>query len=191
MAQIARPQKTHPINRGLFFRTKLLCQEMPAPPAGLTIPALPEGATMGVTTREEILDHTKPECAACHDQLDPPGFALESFDQVGRHRSMENGRPVDTSGTMVAAGDLDGPFAKGEDLLKKLSTSATVKGCFAQQYFQYAVTGDVARHVADDDRCSVENVRKDFASSGDLKKLVVAIAASDSFRFRKSEGVAP
>jgi hypothetical protein len=191
LAQLARPQKTHPINRGLFVRGKLLCQEL-VQPAGLMIPALPEAPTMGVTTREEVVEHsTKPECTVCHRLLDPPGLALENFDQVGRHRALENGRPVDSSGTMVDSGDLDGAFAKGEDFLKRLAGSTTVKGCFAQQYFQFALAGDLARPVADEDRCALDNVRKDFTASGDLKKLVIAIASSDSFRLRKSEGVAP
>jgi hypothetical protein len=190
LAQLARPQKTHPINRGLFVRGKLLCQELVQPP-GVMIPALPDAPVMGVTTREEVLDHAKPECAACHNLLDPPGLALEAFDQVGRHRDTENGRPVDTSGNMINAGDLDGTFAKGEELLQRISGSATVKGCFAQQYFQYALAGDLARPVADEDRCALDSVRKAFTSSGDLRQLVVAIASSDSFRLRKSEGVAP
>src|SRR5439155_10812220 len=65
MAQLARPQKTHPINRGLFVRTKLLCQEL-QPPA-FDVPQLPDAPVMGVTTREEVAEHPKnPMCAACH-----------------------------------------------------------------------------------------------------------------------------
>jgi hypothetical protein len=188
MAQLARPQKTHPINRGLFFRSKLLCQEL-APPAGVDIPALPEMPKEGVTTRQEVVDHVRPECASCHAMLDPPGLALEGFDQVGRLRATENGQPVDTSGKMVNAGDLEGDFAKGEEMLAKVGNSATVRACFAQQYFQFALVGDVARHVADADRCAADGVSKLFAASGDLKKLVVAIATSSSFRTRASEGV--
>jgi hypothetical protein len=190
MAQLARPQKTHPINRGLFVRTKLLCQEM-HPPQG-DIPALPEAPVTGVTTREEVAEHSKnPMCAACHTLLDPPGFALESFDQVGRRRDNENGKPLDTSGTMVSAGDLDGPFAKGEELTSKIGNSATVRGCFARQYFQFAMAGDVTRPVADADQCTLERLSSSFAASGDLKRLVELVASSDSFRFRQSEGVAP
>jgi hypothetical protein len=188
MAQLARPQKTHPINRGLFVRSKLLCQEL-APPPGIDIPALPEMPVAGVTTRAEVLEHVKPACAPCHDLLDPPGLALEDFDQVGKHRQTENGQPVDSSGTMVSAGDLDGAFTKGEQLLQKVAGSAAVKGCFAQQYVQYALTGNVAHEVANEDRCSVAAVSKTFAASGDLKQLVAAIATSDSFRLRRSEGV--
>jgi hypothetical protein len=188
MAQIARPQKTHPINRGLFVRGKLLCQELHAPD-GIDIPQLPDAPMTGVTTREEVAAHAKdPTCAACHVLLDPPGFALESFDQVGRHRKTENGRPVDTSGTMVSAGDLDGAFASGEQFVGRIGASATVRTCFAQQYFQFAIAGDVARPVAPADRCSVDRVGASFVASGDLKALVQQVATSDSFRYRTTEG---
>jgi hypothetical protein len=187
MAQLARPQKTHPINRGLFVRGKLLCQELHPPEGDLA--QLPEAPVTGVTTREEVSEHSKnPMCAGCHALLDPPGFALEGFDQVGRQRSTENGRPVDTSGTMVNAGDLDGVFARGDELLSKFAGSKTVRDCFAQEYFQFAMTGDVARPVAAADQCSVDRVKGSFAGSGDLKQLVSLIANSDAFRFRLSEG---
>ena len=190
MAQLARPQKTHPINRGLFVRTKLLCQEM-HPPAG-DIPQLPEAPVAGVTTREEVAQHsTNPSCAACHAMLDPPGFALEAFDQLGRRRDSENGKAIDTSGVMTGAGDLDGPFARGEELLSKFADSPTARTCFAQEYFQFAMTGDAVRPVADTDRCSLDRLSARFAASGDLEELVALVATSDAFRFRQTEGVAP
>ena len=40
-----------------------------------------------------------PSCASCHAKIDPPGFALESFDVIGGwrdyYRSIGNGKPVD------------------------------------------------------------------------------------------------
>ncbi|HXU83102.1 MAG TPA: DUF1585 domain-containing protein, partial [Polyangia bacterium] len=87
-------------------------------------------------------------------------------------------------------GDLDGPFAHGEDLLAKIGTSKTVRTCFSQQYFQFALTGDAVREVAPADQCSVDRLGESFAPSGDLRGLVQLIATSDSFRFRLSEGAA-
>ncbi len=184
LALFARPLKTHPINRGLFIRGKLLCQEM-SPPPGIEFPPLPDTPVVGQTTREEVDMHVvNPFCASCHDQIDPPGFALENFDEVGRHRTTENGVKVDTSGVMKESGDLDGPFAAGADLLQRVSSSQTVKSCFAQQYFEYAL----ARKMAAEDACSLKGVSGTFATSGDLKGIVVSIVNSDSFRLRASEG---
>ena len=191
MAQLARPQKTHPINRGLFVRGKLLCQELHAPD-GVDIPQLPETPMAGVTTRQEVEEHANnPACSACHALLDPPGFALEHFDEVGRYRAEENGRDVDTSGTVVQGGDLDGPFASGSELLGRLGQSQTVRRCFAQQVFSYAQSGDGSRPLGAAEACALEPVSVAFAASGDLKDLIVHIATGDAFRLRLSEGGTP
>jgi hypothetical protein len=116
--------------------------------------------------------------------IDPPGFALENFDQVGRHRTDDSGRPADTSGSMSGAGDLTGAFANGTELLARIAESQDVKGCFAQKYFEYAMS----RTAASEDACSVDGLKHGFVPSGDLVTLVVSIANSDSFRFRLSEG---
>ena len=85
---------------------------------------------------------------------------------------------------MSGAGDLNGDFASGADLLARIAQSQDVKGCFAQKYFEYAVSRD----AADEDACSVDGLKKGFVPSGDLLALVVSIANTDSFRFRLSEG---
>ena len=46
------------------------------------------------------MHRTNPTCNACHRSIDPPGFALESFDAVGAFRAeYPNRRLVDPSGT--------------------------------------------------------------------------------------------
>jgi hypothetical protein len=189
----ARPQKTNPITRGYFTRVNLLCQpiQMPQNPP-VPINPLPEQPTPGETTRQELDAHVKdPYCAACHNMLDPPGFALENFDQVGRHRTTDNGQTVDTSGAMVSSGDLDGPFAQGSDLLKHISSSVTVKTCFAQQVFEFAMSGNAGTSVAMEDQCALGRLGQTFSSAGNLNDLESLIATSTSFRLRQSEGVAP
>jgi len=184
MALLARPDQSNPISRGLFIRRTILCQSLPPPPAGVVIPPLPPVAA-GLSTRDRLDQHTKVAlCASCHDLIDPPGFALENFDQVGRHRTADSGKATDTSGTMSGAGDLDGAFATGGDLLSRMAQSQDVKACFAQKYFEYAVS----RLAADEDACSVDALKQDFVPSGDLLALVMSIANTDSFRFRLSEG---
>lgn len=182
MALLARPDQSNPISRGLFIRRSVMCQSLPAPPAG--VPQLP-AVQPGLSTRDRLDQHTKaPLCASCHNLIDPPGFALENFDQVGRHRTADSGIATNTSGTMTEAGDLNGSFAAGADLLDRIAQSQDVKGCFAQKYFEYAVS----RLIANEDACSVDALKKSFVPSGDLLALVMSIAKTDSFRFRMSEG---
>lgn len=52
--------------------------------------------------RDRMAEHrTSPTCASCHAMMDPPGFALEAFDGVGRRRNVdETFAPIDQSGVL-------------------------------------------------------------------------------------------
>lgn len=73
---------TSPILRGKWVLEKLLGTPPAPPPPNLpTIEPDIRGAT---TIREQLAKHqASTQCAACHKYIDPPGFALESFDVIG------------------------------------------------------------------------------------------------------------
>jgi hypothetical protein len=184
MALLARPSATNPIARGLLMRRTIMCDDIPPPPAGIVIPPLPP-VMPGLSTRDRLDSHASVAlCATCHSQIDPPGYAFENFDQVGRHRTMDSGKPVDTSVDLTRGGDLEGKYPNGGAFLEKVSASQDIRRCFAKQYFEYAM----ARAAVDQDQCSIDALGKQFAPSGDLKGLVASIVDTDSFRLRRSEG---
>ncbi|MCA8987682.1 MAG: DUF1592 domain-containing protein [Planctomycetaceae bacterium] len=85
---------TSPVPRGAFVLDRLLGQ--PADPPPPDVPAVEPDVRGATTIREQLAlhrDHVA--CAACHAKLDPPGFALESFDVIGgqraRYRSIGEG----------------------------------------------------------------------------------------------------
>ncbi len=41
-----------------------------------------------------------PNCAACHELMDPIGLAFEHFDAIGRWREQDGGQAIDASGTL-------------------------------------------------------------------------------------------
>ena len=88
---------TSPVKRGAWIMARLLGRPPPPPPPG--VPAL-EPDTRGATTiRDQLARHRAQEsCAACHRNIDPAGFALESFDVMGgwreRYRVIGGGEPV-------------------------------------------------------------------------------------------------
>jgi hypothetical protein len=185
MALMARPAESFPIGRGLFILRTVLCQNIPPPPAGFVIPQLP-GVQEGVSTRQRLDMHvSNPVCNTCHSMIDPAGFAFESFDEVGRFRTIDSGVPVDTSGTLTINGDVDGAFATGDEFLDKLANSADVKICFAEKYLNFALSREET-HPAD--ACTIRALGESFASVGDLEQLVASVAVSDSFRLRLTEG---
>ena len=73
---------------------------LPPPPQPANVGSI-EPDTRGATTiREQLAKHRNSEtCAGCHMKIDPPGFALESFDVIGgvreRYRSQDKGDRVD------------------------------------------------------------------------------------------------
>jgi hypothetical protein len=87
---------TSPVVRGTWVMKRLLGQP-PAPPP--PVPAI-EPDTRGATTVRELLakHRSSATCSSCHRNIDPPGFALESFDVIGgwreRYRSTDKGDPV-------------------------------------------------------------------------------------------------
>jgi hypothetical protein len=76
---------TSPVMRGAWVLDRILGLP-PSPPPEDVAGLVPD--TRGATTiREQLAKHRADQsCAVCHDDIDPPGFALESFDVIGGYR---------------------------------------------------------------------------------------------------------
>jgi hypothetical protein len=89
---------TSPVKRGAWVMDRLLGKRPDPPPP--TVSAIDPDLRGTTTIRQQLDKHrSNPSCAACHAKMDPPGFALESFDVIGqwrdRYRSKEIGDDVD------------------------------------------------------------------------------------------------
>jgi hypothetical protein len=137
LARHALATQTNPVERGLVILTRLFCKDLPPPPRGVagTVPTgMPEQ-----TTRQKYAAHESQEgCAACHQTIDPPGFALEAFDSTGRFRTTEAGQPIDSRGALVGT-DVDGPFDGPAQLAARLVTSAQFHRCASRLLWQWSV----------------------------------------------------
>jgi hypothetical protein len=166
-----------PILRGLAVRERVLCAPMPVPPPGAdqNFPA----AMPTTTTRQRFDNHrTNPTCASCHEMMDKLGYGFESYDGIGRYRTMENGAMVDDSGEAINT-DVDGPFQGAPDLTRKLLGSQQVQQCMATQWFRYAM----GRLETADDKCVLDAIQKKFTGAGlRVSDLLLAIVESDAFR---------
>jgi hypothetical protein len=88
---------TSPVTRGAWINERVLGNIIPPPPAG--VPAIDPDTRGSKTIREQLDKHrADTSCAGCHAKIDPPGFALESFDVIGgfrdRYRSLFTGSPL-------------------------------------------------------------------------------------------------
>jgi mono/diheme cytochrome c family protein len=85
---------TSPVVRGAFVTERILGKEVPPPPPG--VPAVEPDIRGAQTIREQLALHRDyPACAGCHQRIDPPGFALESFDPIGGFRERYRVLPPD------------------------------------------------------------------------------------------------
>ena len=83
----SNPLRTSPVKRGQWVLERIF--HAPAPPPPPNVGTLPEDdqSEEGISLRERLAVHrANPSCAACHDQMDPYGLALEEFDGIGRVR---------------------------------------------------------------------------------------------------------
>src|SRR6185295_4487116 len=92
---------TSPVLRGKWINERILGFEIPPPHA--SVPAVEPDVRGATTIREQLDKHRADEsCAACHRNIDPPGFALESFDVLGGYR--ERYRAIASKGQTPAVG---------------------------------------------------------------------------------------
>lgn len=185
LAVHALPNQSSPVARGKFVRERLLCQHPAPPPPDLDV--TPPEVDPDLSTRERFAQHTEsPQCAGCHELMDPLGFAFESYDTLGRYRATEGGKPIDTSGWISGSTDVDGPFQNARQLASRLAQSQQVQACVAKQWFRYAF----GRHEGPADACSLAQLEADFATSeGDLHELLVSLTRTEAFLHRRPVSV--
>ncbi len=191
LAGHAHPNQSAPVKRGFMLRKRLLCFDPPPPPAGLKI-TIPE-VVPGSTTKERFLAHrTDPTCNACHVYLDPLGLTLENYDELGRWRDTDGGKPVDASGGLTRVESLGSqddptkvPINGPQELGEKLAALPEAQKCMVFNWFRYAM-GHTEEQA---DACTVNALLTRFdGSQQNLNDLLVGIATSDGFRYRADTG---
>jgi len=76
---------TNPVIRGSWVLENIL--NAPPTPPPPNIPVIEPDVRGTTTLRQRLEKHRdNASCLACHRQIDPPGFALENFDPIGRWR---------------------------------------------------------------------------------------------------------
>ncbi len=176
--------RTSPVLRGKWMLENLI--GMPPPPPPPDIPALKENdeGETPTSVRERLEQHRKnPVCSSCHAQMDPPGFALENFDAVGKWRSVDGVSAVDASGMLPDGTKFSGPaefrrvLSGRRDLIattvvRKLLTYALGRG--AESYDEPSIRAVVREAQSEDYRWTT---------------LLFGIVKSTPFQMRK--GIEP
>lgn len=189
---------TSPVLRGVWIMERILGFHASPPPS---VPAVEPDIRGAVTIRQQLDRHrADPSCASCHRKIDPPGFALESFDVMGgwrdRYRAAsETAKPepgIGFSGQRYAfhyalpvdsAGVLPGgqPFRNIIEFKRLLlqHEEQTVARNLAGQLATYATGAPVSFS----DRPQIEEIlRKTRASGYGVRSIVHGIVQSSLFQ---------
>lgn len=171
--------------RGKYVRDELLCGEIPSPPNDPAID-VENMASANLPEREQVarrLAHGT--CGICHRMMDPIGMAFMNYDALARYHTTENGRPIDSRGTITGTEDADGEVANAVALAKKLAGSKSVRACILEKMYSYSL----GRMTGPIDRCELLRIDKYVQEQGGkLSELVAAIVYSSAFRVRTSTG---
>jgi hypothetical protein len=144
----AKPISSSPIHRGKLVRERLLCQDLPPPPAGLD--TSPPDVDPARSTRDRYAEHAgNPACSSCHRLMDPIGFGFEHFDGIGRYRELDGVHPVDARGFLLDAGPGITNFDGLAGLQDALAGNVMVDGCYTVQWIRFGLGTDEADHALD------------------------------------------
>jgi len=172
-----------PVIRGTQVLSRLACQDFGAPPPGAEASVPPDIEEAEGTNRERTeLATAAPECAGCHESINPPGFAFEHYDALGQWREEDNGLPVDASGELVLWGGEVLSFDDGVDLAHQLAQSDQVKDCYTLRWVRYATGAQLQAGGP-----GVAQLQAGFRADDDIPELLVEIVTSDLFRMRAVE----
>jgi hypothetical protein len=178
----SNPNRTSPVKRGQWILQQILGTPPPPPPAEVAKLDDSQQAADASSLRERMETHrARAECASCHQQMDPLGFALENFDAVGRWRTMDGGFKIDPSGELSGGRK----FADIQGLKQLLTTTGTKK--FTRTLIESMLTYALGRGLEMIDYCTVEEIRARLASHDyQIQQIILGIVESKAFQYQGS-----
>jgi hypothetical protein len=183
--------RTPAMHRGHVVRSSFLCEELPPPPpdAAAAIAAASTSTPVGNRQRLESLTSSNPICVGCHRLVNPLGFALEGYDQLGMVRTVETsydakGGPAQTFAidTVVRDPSIDdgGPdrLAGAAELVAAIAGGRKARSCFALSAFEFYRWRDATTL----DTCALGDLQTAAGDTGTLAQFFITnIANEDIF----------
>ncbi|MGE3683959.1 MAG: DUF1592 domain-containing protein [Bdellovibrionales bacterium] len=172
---------THPILRGVKFRTRFLCNTL-----GLPVGALLNDPEFGTDEARRVYSNRvrtekltgNVTCMGCHASINPMGFAFENLDNLGRPRSIEKAysvtgaylteHPIDTAvSTAFTTNGQNHSMRDGVELIERMVEDNTLPGCFTRRAFTFYRV----REAKMEDNCNLSQVYEDLAINPEASVL--------------------
>jgi hypothetical protein len=173
------PTRTSPVKRGKWVLEQLMCDGPPPPPPGVETELGEVDAAASL--RERLEQHREsPQCAGCHNRMDPIGLGMEEFDAIGRYRALDGDHAIDASGTLPDGTAFDGTL----ELSRLLKEDERYARCFQRKLFTYAL----GRSPEASDQCALDqlyNLGKDREFR--LKDMILDLITNPVFTMRQAQ----
>jgi len=184
MTMTSTPVRTQPITRGAWVNAVVFNDPPEPPPADVPpLPKADEEAIKKLTIRERLALHRKrADCANCHNQIDPLGFALENYGPTGVWRDKyENGRDVDVSGKLYGQFEFD-------TLLEFKQLIVKQKHRFIRGFAAHLLSYGLGRELTPADSPALDAVTaKALAGQDNMRSVLKQVAMSEPFMHKNTQ----
>jgi hypothetical protein len=172
LSAFAYQKFTSPIHRGVFLTRNIVGRALKPPPVAVAFQDTEFAPNL--TMREKVAELTRSDaCQTCHSVINPLGFSLENYDAVGRFRTRENGRDIDTVSNFITDAGETIRLASARDVAAFALGDEQAQSGFVEQLFHQVVKQPMLAYGSG----TMNHLRHSFvASEFNMQKLLVEIA---------------
>lgn len=165
-------KQTSPIHRGVYLSRNVLGRFLKPPPKAIEFKD--SEFKPNLTMREKVTELTKDQsCMACHSIINPVGFSLENYDAIGRFRTHERDKPIDTVSDYSTEEDEVVKITGPNDLAKLAVDSPGAHRAFIKHLFHHLAHQPVNSYgFGKMDQLHESFIGNDF----NIRKLILEIA---------------
>jgi len=193
---------SEPIARGVFAQRRILCEPLPSPDFSIVNSRLEDVGRLNplVYANHEIVtaQTSGPACIGCHGRINPMGFALESFDTMGKARMQQEVLDINQFYSAkhgivathalpgvqpgVVVGEKTVTIATPAQLVQQIADSTRAKTCLSTFVFRHFER----RHETSGDSCAIAEATRALETNQPvLDVFIKTIANEDVFWRRK------
>jgi len=175
MVMTSNPLRSLPITRGSWV-SSVIFNDPPEPPPDNVPDLQADDKTLekeGATIREKLKIHRdNPQCASCHQKIDPLGFVLENYDLMGRWRdNYRTGLKVDASGKLFGQHTF-------RDVVEFKDAVRAEQDAFATAFVEHLLSYGLGRELTLTDRMAAIEIAKaseqdDYRMRDVIKNIVL------------------
>jgi hypothetical protein len=188
LASNSRPDVPSVVARGLVINAALLCATNPPFPTDqATLDKIASAKTQFADATERAQYEyriTTPPCLGCHLNFDAYGLALDTYDAIGRYRTVDpQGRPIDP--TVKLPGSAGGAIAKDTiEMQSQISATPGFAACVSKNMLAWALAEGSQLTPSS---CAAQKVAQGFgAGDKTFSTMLREIAISEAFTNRNA-----